>query len=524
MLHDLLVTLPIWLTVVVGCFLLLLDTVPGTEGASKRYLGAISAGGAAASLFAVWLLWGRATGSLDTPMFQLMMTMGTFELAACSVILVITLFVSLMAAEHAEEQGFGHGEFYALIHFGAFGMMVMVTATHLATLFVGLEIMSIAVYVLAAVKRSSPLSAEAGLKYFVLGAFASGILLFGSAYLYGETGQLSYSGIAAALASKTEPTGYLGLALALLGVAFGFKIALVPFHMWTPDVYAGSPPPVAAFMATGVKTAAVIGMARLFAQAMPAEVTGSFQKDFLDGMSLFAILTILAGNAIALHQTSLKRMLGYSSIAHAGYLVIGVMAAHRGGGDLGPVLFYLFTYALANLAVFAVITSLVRSASVADEDVTVDHVAGLSRRNPIAALVLAVGLLSLAGVPPTAGFFGKLQLFGAALATDGEGQTRFLWLVCVAMLGSVISVYYYLRVIVAAYMREPEPGQLPAPGRGLALTMALTALATVWVGFFPGQTIAMSAGIIDKPSIATQAPPAPTVAGQPSPEASPNDG
>ncbi len=520
MLHDLFVTFPIWFVAIIGCFLLLLDTF-GDQG-SRRYLGPLSAGGALAAVGVIWLLWGRADLAFETPMFRGMMVMGNLELAACSLLLIIAAVVSLMASDHAEEQGFAHGELYALIHFAVFGMMVMATATHFATLFVGLEIMSIAVYILAAVKRSSPLSAEAGLKYFLLGAFSSGILLYGAAFIYGETAALEYNAIREALAAKAEHSGYLGLGLAMLGVAFAFKIALVPFHMWTPDVYEGAPPPVTALMATGVKAAAVVAMARFFGAALPGTVIGAeLDRDFLNAMSLFAILTILVGNTVALHQTSLKRMLGYSSIAHAGYLVIGVLALHiaPSTSGLGALNFYLFTYALANLAVFAVLSWVVRGR---DEDATFDSIAGLAKTRPFAAVVLALGMLSLAGVPPTAGFFGKLELFRAALDAEPEGSRRILYLVIAAMLGSVVSVYYYLRVIVYAYFKEPivapgtdAPPEAPAPGRPLLAAWVLTAVGIVYVGMFPGRAVRVSQGIADnRPAIAAtfNAPPANTPA------------
>jgi NADH-quinone oxidoreductase subunit N len=492
MLHDLLATLPIWLTAIVGGLVLLLDAfVPTTDTSDRRYLGHLSAGGSVLSLVCLWLLWGHTNG-FELPMFQNMMALGPIEMASVGVILIITTTVSLMATDHAEEQGFSHGELYALIHFAAFGMMVLATATHMATMFVGLEIMSISVYILAAVKRASPLGAEAGLKYFLLGALASGILLYGMAFIYGESGALDFAGIRAALAAKSGVSGYLGLGLAMVGVAFAFKIALVPFHMWTPDVYEGATPPITAFMATGVKTAGVLAMGRMFSEALPAGVIGeALDKDFVSAMALFAVLTMFVGNTVALHQKDLKRMLAYSSIAHGGYLAVGVLAAHRGDDGLGPLVFYLFTYALSNLAVFAVLTMAVKGRR---ESVELDDVAGLAKTNPFAALVLGVAMLSLAGVPPTAGFFGKLVLFRSALAAESVGSKLFLVLVIAAMLSSVISVYYYLRVVVAAYMEEPKGEPRPAPSRSMLAALVITFIGIIWVGVFPSKAIDASAG------------------------------
>ncbi len=323
------------------------------------------------------------------------------------------------------------------------------------------------------------------MKYFILGAFATGFLLFGMAYVYGETAAFEYGAIAAAL-HQGEPSAYLAIAVFMIVAAFGFKIALVPFHMWTPDVYEGAPPPIAALMAAGVKTAAVIAMARLFVAAMPATALGWIGPDLFDALAILAVLTMTVGNLIALHQRNVKRMLGYSAIAHAGYLLIGVMAAHI-GANLSPVLFYLFVYALANLAAFAVIGMLTRGA---DEDITLDtHISGLAQSHPIAALVLAIGMLSLAGIPPTAGFFGKLVLFREALDVDSE---RFLWLVIVAMLNSVVSVYYYLRVVVHAYMHDATRPSRAIRGAAVAAAFAITALGTLQAGVFPNRYLKMA--------------------------------
>jgi len=494
-LTDLVQALPLGIVAIMGMVLLMVD-VFALEGEDRRYLGFMSVAGMLASLAAIYMLWGQdpVNAGVTTATFGQMMVLGRFELLVCALLLLIGICVSLMCIDHAESAGFTSGELYALINFAVFGMMVMVTATNAVTLFIGLETMSIAIYVLAAIKRKSPFAVEAGLKYFILGAFATGFLLFGLAYVYGETGQFEYAAITAALHGR-EPSAYLAIAMFMLVAAFGFKIALVPFHMWTPDVYEGAPPPIGALMAAGVKTAAVIAMARLFVMAFPASALGWIGPDLFDALAILAVLTMTVGNLIALHQRNVKRMLGYSAIAHAGYLLIGIMAAHivagpqnaAWGSGMSAVLFYLFVYALANLGAFAVIGMLSRGD---DEDVTLDsHISGLAQSHPIAAVVLAIAMLSLAGVPPTAGFFGKFVLFREALGVDTD---RFLWLVIIAMLNSVVSVYYYLRVIVHAYMRDATRQIQAVRGTALAIAFVITALGSLQAGIFPARYMKMA--------------------------------
>ncbi|MFT5431587.1 MAG: NADH-quinone oxidoreductase subunit N [Myxococcota bacterium] len=490
MLNDLIATLPLGIVAVMGCFVLLLDAFSPAD--DRRYLGYISSLGMVAALASCYLLWGRESSDFTSAAFGTMLVMGDFEVAACALLAAIGLGVSLMSVESAEENGFGHGEYYALLNFAVFGMMVLATSTNLVSLFVGLEVMSVSVYILAAIKRSSAFGAEAGMKYFILGAFSTGFLVYGTAFIYGATVRFDYVGISSALVAGT-PSGYLAIGIIMLVTAFGFKLALAPFHMWTPDVYEGAPAPVTALMATGVKTAGVLAFGRILVTAFPPATLGWIGADLFKVLGFIAILTMTIGNLAALHQKNLQRMLAYSSVAHAGYLLIGLMAAHvssdevlAGSGEaLGGVLFYLFVYALANLAAFAVISMLARKDN---DDITLDSVSGLATSHPIAAVVLAVGMFSLAGIPPTGGFFGKLALFRDALAVDAAlEQQYFLWLVIIAMLNSVISVYYYLRVVVYAYMREPVRVVKPLSGRSFGAVFALTALGSLAVGILPGK-------------------------------------
>ena len=486
MLQDLIATLPIGIVAIMGCIVLLVDAFDETD--ESRHLAYLTVAGFVVALIAIYLLWGRGWEGFHTTTFGTMMVMGKFELACCALLSLVGICVALMAADQAEAEGYASGELYALIQFAVFGMMILACSTNLVTLFVGLEVMSISVYILAGIKRSSAFSAEASMKYFVLGAFATGLLLYGLAFLYGETGAFEYWEIFIALGRAGEPSAFMAIALFMIVAAFAFKIALVPFHMWTPDVYEGAPPAITALMATGVKTAAVIAMARLFVIAMPPAALGWMGKNLFDVLAVLAVLTMTVGNLVALRQKNIKRMLAYSSVAHAGYLLIGIMAAHVAAGPesgtwgnaMGAILFYLFVYALANLAAFAVIGMYTKD----DEDVTLDTVAGMATAHPLGALVLAIGMFSLAGVPPTAGFFGKFALFREALVANSDA---FLWLVIVAVLNSVVSVYYYLRVVVYAYMREARRERTLVRGTSLGLALLITAVGTIQVGIFPGR-------------------------------------
>jgi len=361
------------------------------------------------------------------------------------------------------------GEFYALMMLSTVGMMMVAAANDLLIIFLGIETFSIALYVLAGFARRRAMSNEASLKYFLLGAFASGFLLYGIALTYYATGTTQLPQILQSILEKKtfgseRPIAmtflHLGLALTLIGL--GFKAALVPFHQWTPDVYEGSPTPVTAFMAVGAKTAAFAAILRVFAGAFSApEISAQWHHMVL----ILAVLTMTVGNVIALTQTSLKRMIAYSSIAHAGYILIGVLAsaaAVRSGASADTiektnagVLFYLATYALMNMGAFAVLVYLESARDAVDPDydsedadMMVTEIGVLAWREPLLAAALAVFMISLAGIPPTAGFFGKLYIFQAAV------DQQLVGVVLVGVLNTVISVYYYLRPIVVMYMQE----------------------------------------------------------------------
>jgi len=330
--------------------------------------------------------------------------------------------------------------------------------------------MSIAVYVLAGMKRRDPRSNEAAIKYFLLGAFSTGFLLYGIALIYGATGTVKLEGIHAAMAGPmlSNPTLLLGLAMMLMG--FGFKVAAVPFHMWTPDVYQGAPTPITGFMAVGVKLGAFAGFVRIFLVNL-----GPVSMHWSEALWVIAALTMTTGNVIAVVQTNIKRMLAYSAIAHAGYILVGMAAASAEAGS--AVLYYLLAYAFTNLGAFAIVVALERRGVAGD---MVADYRGLSTRSPALSAAMAIFLLSLAGIPPLSGFMGKFYVFSAALR---QGYT---WLVIIAVLNSVIAAYYYISVIVAMYMEEggADIARL-ARKPALAAAIALAAIATVLIGVYP---------------------------------------
>ncbi|MGL4647919.1 MAG: NADH-quinone oxidoreductase subunit N, partial [Caldilineaceae bacterium] len=338
--------------------------------------------------------------------------------------------------------------------------------------FIALEIFSLALYILTGLHRTNPRSTEAAMKYFLLGAFASGFLLYGAALLYGATGSTQYDMMARAIAEGQADSFllYVGIGLTLVGL--GFKISVVPFHMWTPDVYQGAPTPVTAFMSAGTKAAAFAGLARLLVLALPeAQETWGWL------VAILATLTMILGNLAALRQDSLKRMLAYSTIAHAGYILVGLTPGTVQGAD--AALFYLFTYAFMNMGAFAVVIAMERTVG---EDALLGNARGMSKQAPLLAFLMAVFMFGLSGMPPLAGFFGKFFVFSAAV------QGGWAWLAVVGMITSAIGAYYYLRVVVSMYFEQPEPGSEPAPRTwgSLQLGMAIAAAFTILVGILPG--------------------------------------
>ena len=412
-------------------------------------------------------LWSEPVAS-----FQGAAILDNFAMGVKLIVLVATALAILLSTSYMPKVNKQVGEYYTLLLLCAVGMMVMGSATDLIVVFLALETFSLALYIMCSLNRSNPRSSEAGMKYLLLGAFASAFFVYGAALIYGATGSTQYSAIAAALLGSTGQLGLLYPGIALLVVGFGFKVSLVPFHMWTPDVYQGAPTPVTAFMSVGTKAAAFAAFIRVLLSALPTEhATWSWM------LAILAVVTMTLGNFAALRQVSLKRMLAYSSIAHAGYVLVGLVGGTANSAN--AAIFYLFTYAFMNIGAFAVIIVLERAN---ENDALQNRAAGIGKRWPMLALVMAIFMFSLSGVPPLAGFFGKLFVFKAAV--DGG----FAWLAAVAMLNSAVAAYYYLRVTVAMYLEEPTGDSLSeAPARAtINLGLAVAAVFTVVIGLYPG--------------------------------------
>jgi NADH-quinone oxidoreductase subunit N len=387
---------------------------------------------------------------------------------------------ALLAGGYLPEHNLDHGEFYTLLLFATFGAMVLAGAGDALTLFLGLETMSIGAYALTAFRRSNPRSAEGALKYFLLGSFAAAILVYGFALVYGATGHTDLAGIGAAAQTEAahNPLLIVGAVLVLVGIIF--KVSAVPFHSWTPDAYEGAPTPATTFMAVAVKAGAFAMLLRVLVLAFGDATWRSWASGWPPVVATLAVLTMTVANLIAGRQESVKRMLAYSSIAHAGYALVGVTSMLRDpAGGVSSVLFYLLAYTVSTAGAFG---ALILCGSRGKEAVTYDDLSGLGRRHPAAALAFSLFLLSLAGVPPTAGFFAKWFVFRAAI--DGG----LYWLSILGLVNSVIGSYYYLRVMVYMYMREPAAGApVAVPMRSGYVTAALlvSAILVLVLGLTP---------------------------------------
>jgi NADH-quinone oxidoreductase subunit N len=378
----------------------------------------------------------------------------------------------LMSMRYLEIEGVSPGEYYFLILCATLGMMIMAGGIDLISIFIGLETMAVSFYILAGFIKPSQRSNEAAVKYFLLGAFSLGVLLYGMSFMYGLSGTTGLRVMAKAFAGQ-ESDPRLILAVITVAAGIGFKIAAVPFHMWAPDVYEGAPTPVTAFLSVGSKAASFAMLLRIFLEGLP-----TLNVDWVILFEVLAIVTMTVGNVAALTQSNLKRMLAYSSIAHAGYLLIGVVAAGAGyARGVTATLVYLFVYSFMQLGAFMVIVMMRRENAIGDE---LKDLSGLYQRRPAAAFAMLLFMLSLGGIPPTAGFMGKFWLFGAAI------ESGYLWLAVVGVLNSAISLYYYLRVVVFMYLKKDVTGLAEtAPSPSLTLAMAIAVAATVFLGVYP---------------------------------------
>ena len=455
--------------IVCGTGLLAMVLVPFLSEKRQHFIGHVSWIGLAVALIAVTEQVGKNLSTLDG-----MFLADNFSQFFNGIFLIgsiITIFTSLDYLKRKEND---HGEYYPLILFATYGMMVMASTANLLVIFLGLEIMSVSLYVLAGFARTELRSTEASIKYFLLGAFATGFTVFGIAFLYGATGTFEVSGIVKSIAQAAAvPDAYLVIGGALLIIGLGFKIAAVPFHMWAADAYEGAPSPITGFMSAGPKAAAFAALLRVFCFGF-ADLHAHLGTLFW----ILAVATMTVGNVMALRQNNIKRMLAFSSIAHAGYIMIALVVGNAESASAAAL--YLLCYAVTNLGAFIVI-SLVDSTETHADITAINSYAGLARRRPYLGIAMTLFLISLAGFPPTAGFMGKFILFKAAV------MQGYYAIVVIAVLNSLVSVYYYLRVVVKMFMADPEERQLTVPALSPVALVGLvfTVAALFVIGIYP---------------------------------------
>jgi NADH-quinone oxidoreductase subunit N len=436
-------------------------------------LGIVGLIGAAA---ATLLLWNHNASSFGVVVAD------NFGLFVTGILIVVGILAVAISGPTIERQRLPGGEYYALMLFSIAGMMLMATASDLLLIFLALEVLSLAVYVLTGIRRDSPIATEAALKYFLLGAFSSAFFLYGIAFTYGLTGSTRLDRIGSLLAAQSlSPTPMQYLAVGLLFVGFAFKVSAVPFHMWTPDAYEGAPPAVTGFMSTGVKAAAFAAFARVFLSAFEP-----MRADWGAVLWVVAAATMIVGTVVGVVQSNVKRMLAYSSIAHGGYLLLALLAANDVGK--GAILFYLLTYAITNLGAFGVIAALETDGRA--NDLVTDY-AGLGSERPGLALLMTIFLLSLGGFPPMAGFIAKWYVFTAAVKAGYSG------LAILGVLSSVVSVFFYLRIVVMMYMTPTEaPVRFPAVPKAVGAALIASAILIFYLGILPTRVLDWAAASI----------------------------
>ena len=465
--------IPMLCVTLAGLVVLLAEAFRGRD--EKMPIGGLAIIGLIGAGAASILLWNRNATSFGV------VTADNFSLFVNLVLVAVGILTVIFSSQTVERDGIPAGEYYAIMLFAIVGMMLMGQATDLLVIFLALETMSIAVYVLTGIRREQQQSTEAAFKYFLLGAFASSFFLYGVAFLYGVTGSTNLDRIGSVIAAQSmsgNPMILLGVGLLIVG--FAFKVAAVPFHMWSPDAYEGAPAVVTGFMSTGVKAAAVAAFVRVFLSALEPMIT-----DWAPVLWAIAAATMILGTVVGVAQTSLKRMLAYSSIAHGGYLLAGLVA----GNDVGKaaILFYLAAYALTNLGAFGVI-ALLGTRERANDDLR-DY-AGLFKSHPALAVLMTFFLLSLGGFPPTAGFIAKWYVFSAAIGSGYYG------LAIIGVLSSVVSVFFYLRIVVMMFMTDRDARPVPAPITGVAMAgLVLSLIGVLYLGVLPTRRDRLRAGL-----------------------------
>lgn len=456
----------------------------------RRVTGFIALAGLAASAVVLGVMW---TQVQPASTFNGMIVHDNLRMAFSFVFLFVTAMTVLISTVWVDNEDVPAGEYHSLLMFATFGMMLMASGNDLVVLFLGLETLSIATYVMAGFRKSDLKSNESAMKYFILGSFASAFLLYGMALIYGATGSTNITEIASKTADPNFPALML-IGAAMLIIGFGFKVATVPFHIWTPDVYEGAPSPVTGFMAAGPKAAAFASFMRIFVIGFPfvagVQVAGYLHETWITALSVMAILTMTVGNVAAIMQNNIKRMLAYSSIAHAGYALVGFLGAGAASNAverdaaIASVAFYMLTYAITNLGAFAIITLLGQKN---DRRTEFDDYNGIGFKSPILSFTLSLFMLSLLGIPLTAGFMGKVLVFRPALEA---GNTLLTIVVIAAVVNTAISAYYYLRLIVVMFFKDRTTQWLePKMPVALAAALLIAVLGVFYFGIFSDSVI-----------------------------------
>lgn len=463
--------MPMLILLVGGLAMMMSGAVTKTVGMAQRIF--------ILTLYALVLAWVIKMWNWENPpILHGMLVVDRFALFFTGVVTVCAMGTVLMSRGYLGRFGMERGEFFSMLFFSTMGMVVLVSAYDLITVFLGIELMSLAIYVLVAFRRRDFFSNEAALKYFIIGAFAIGFFLYGVSLIYGVCGTTNFQGIVDAIQEKqltADPIFLLGVALILAGLAF--KISSVPFHMWTPDVYQGAPTPITSFMATAVKAASFAAFLRLFYLCFMVS------KDHWVGIVwVLAVLTMTLGNVVALVQRNIKRMLAYSSIAHAGYIMIGIAAlSTQDDKAASGIMFYVLTYAFMTLGAFAFVSAIEKRGTTRGLE-ELDY-SGLGLEHPFLGLCMAIFMFSMAGIPPTAGFFAKYYIFSAAIDQGMVG------LAVIGVLNSALSLYYYLRVVVAMYMQKGAAPSLVHVDFGIRLVLFICLAGVLWLGFGPAGVV-----------------------------------
>ncbi|MCL4874646.1 NADH-quinone oxidoreductase subunit N [bacterium] len=463
---DFLAILPEMVIAGMACVILMVDlVVPRTKRWVVPALSVLSVAAAA------WFSWNLAGSGVSA--FSGMFVLDGYAAFFKLIFYIVAVFAVFVSIRYIKTEEIDLGEYYVLMLFSLSGMMIMASGSDLLTIYLGLELASLPVYALVGFLQKSRKSNEAAMKYVILGAFSSAILLYGISLIYGLTGTTQLAAISAALETGAVSGPLFTLAVIMLVAGFGFKVAGFPFHMWAPDAYEGAPTPITAFMAAGPKAAAFAVIMRVFLEGLfPA------YDNWQMAIAAVAVGSMVVGNITAIMQTSIKRMLAFSSVGHAGYALLGLVAGSEEG--IASVMFYLLVYAFMNLGIFGIIIMMRRDSQSGDQ---ISHYAGLAKSNRLTALAMLVFLFSLAGIPPTAGFVAKFYVFMALI------HKGMIGLAVVAALMSAVAAYYYIRIVMLMYMREPEKEFLLASSRGILCVLIIALAAVVALGVYPAYFI-----------------------------------